>query len=318
VVQKAPGRGKHRKRRTRAAWLSMMLHQDASTHDWVPGVKWDWVVTIGRPRKRDLRELLNAIFYLNKTGCPWRYLPKDFPPYKLVNYYYTKWTDNRWPEKVTTVLRQRLRQKKTESQIQREQLLIVKVSREPRNPMWNRDVTGANSLRAENVLSLSIQSVACLSSGYTPPICLTVKPLVKSLRTCFRASIPSKKSGAIVPIPVRTYCTQVVGRGATDGTYPRMPPGRAVTPDRHGARRRISSSGTTLQVLIESFDSTRAADLSASNAPGGNPLVDELHGYFIPSNRMTVPLARRMFMALECHAVTDTIIRRSGHVTPFE
>jgi len=43
--------------------------------------------TIGRPRKSDLRERLNAIFYLNKTGCPWRYLPKDFPPYKLVNYY---------------------------------------------------------------------------------------------------------------------------------------------------------------------------------------------------------------------------------------
>jgi len=30
----------------------------------------------------------NTILYLNKTGCPWRYLPKDFPPYKLVNYYY--------------------------------------------------------------------------------------------------------------------------------------------------------------------------------------------------------------------------------------
>jgi len=52
------------------------------------------------------------VFYLDKTGYPWRYLPKDFPPYKLVNYYYTKWTDNRWLEKVNTVLRQRLRQKK--------------------------------------------------------------------------------------------------------------------------------------------------------------------------------------------------------------
>ena len=49
--------------------------------------------TIGRPRKSDLREILNAIFYLNKTGGPWRYLPKDFPSYRLVNYYYNKWTD---------------------------------------------------------------------------------------------------------------------------------------------------------------------------------------------------------------------------------
>jgi len=50
VVQKAPGRCKHRKRRTRAAWPGMMLHQDASTHEWVPGVKWDLVVTMDDPR----------------------------------------------------------------------------------------------------------------------------------------------------------------------------------------------------------------------------------------------------------------------------
>jgi putative transposase len=48
----------------------------------------------GRPREVDLREILNAIFYLSKTGCPWRYLPKDFPDYTLVNYYYNKWTAN--------------------------------------------------------------------------------------------------------------------------------------------------------------------------------------------------------------------------------
>ncbi|MGB9671383.1 MAG: hypothetical protein ACPLXR_09595, partial [Halothiobacillaceae bacterium] len=37
VVKKAPGRGKHRKRRARAAWPGMMLHQDASRHEWVAG-----------------------------------------------------------------------------------------------------------------------------------------------------------------------------------------------------------------------------------------------------------------------------------------
>lgn len=46
AVEKAPGRGKHRKRRERAAWAGMMLHQDASTHEWVAGVKWDLVVTL--------------------------------------------------------------------------------------------------------------------------------------------------------------------------------------------------------------------------------------------------------------------------------
>ncbi len=68
--------------------------------------------TTGRPRTSDLREIINAIFYLNKTGCPWRYLPNNFPDYKLVNYYYNKWTRNGAFEKINTALRQELRLKK--------------------------------------------------------------------------------------------------------------------------------------------------------------------------------------------------------------
>jgi putative transposase len=67
--------------------------------------------TTGRPRTVDLREILNAIFYLNKTGCQWRYLPNDFPSYKLVNYYYNKWTENNLLIKVNTALREILREK---------------------------------------------------------------------------------------------------------------------------------------------------------------------------------------------------------------
>ncbi|MCB1918841.1 MAG: transposase, partial [Candidatus Competibacteraceae bacterium] len=48
----------------------------------------------GRPRTVDLREVINALLYLNKTGCPWRYLPKDFPHYCTVSYYYHKWVDH--------------------------------------------------------------------------------------------------------------------------------------------------------------------------------------------------------------------------------
>ncbi len=69
--------------------------------------------TTGRPRKSDLREILNAIYYLNKTGCPWRYLPNNFPDYKLVNYYYNKWTRQGTFEKINTALRQELRLKKS-------------------------------------------------------------------------------------------------------------------------------------------------------------------------------------------------------------
>lgn len=38
-----------------------------------------------------MRELLNAAFYRLRTGCPWRNLPKDFPPYSTVSYYFHLW-----------------------------------------------------------------------------------------------------------------------------------------------------------------------------------------------------------------------------------
>ena len=61
--------------------------------------------TTGRRRKVDLREVLNAIFYLNKTGCQWRYLPKCFPSYTLVSYYYHQWLNNQTLEVIAKLFR---------------------------------------------------------------------------------------------------------------------------------------------------------------------------------------------------------------------
>ena len=47
LVAKAPGRGKHRRRRERAPLAGMMLHQDGSTHEWAPGAHWDLIITLG-------------------------------------------------------------------------------------------------------------------------------------------------------------------------------------------------------------------------------------------------------------------------------
>ncbi len=46
LVEKGEGKGKHRKRRERSAMPGMMIHQDGSTHEWVPGKKWDLIVTM--------------------------------------------------------------------------------------------------------------------------------------------------------------------------------------------------------------------------------------------------------------------------------
>jgi putative transposase len=63
----------------------------------------------GRPRLHSLREILNAIFYLLKTGCQWRLLPHDFPRWPTVFWYFRRWRiDGTW-ERINRALRERLR-----------------------------------------------------------------------------------------------------------------------------------------------------------------------------------------------------------------
>lgn len=50
---------------------------------------------LGRPRKVDLRAVVNAILYILATGCQWRALPKDFPPRSTVQRYFYRWRDDR-------------------------------------------------------------------------------------------------------------------------------------------------------------------------------------------------------------------------------
>lgn len=60
----------------------------------------------GRPRTVNLRDILDALFYVNRTGCQWRYLPHDFPRWDLVYSYFRKWSqDGTWD-----TIQQRLRE----------------------------------------------------------------------------------------------------------------------------------------------------------------------------------------------------------------
>ena len=65
----------------------------------------------GRPRLHHTREILNAMFFyiLKKSGCAWRLLPHDFPPWKTVHHYFRTWRINGTWEKLNAALRERLR-----------------------------------------------------------------------------------------------------------------------------------------------------------------------------------------------------------------
>jgi putative transposase len=63
----------------------------------------------GRPRVHPLREIVDAIFYILRSGCAWRLLPHDFPPWKTIHHYFRTWRiDGTW-ERMHTALRERVR-----------------------------------------------------------------------------------------------------------------------------------------------------------------------------------------------------------------
>lgn len=65
----------------------------------------------GRPRKTDVREVLDAILYILRTGCQWRYLPADFPPKSTTWRYFDEWRHDGTLDAIHDALRRKVRAK---------------------------------------------------------------------------------------------------------------------------------------------------------------------------------------------------------------
>jgi len=65
----------------------------------------------GRPTTLDLREVVNALLYFTRTGCQWRLLPREFPPWTSVRYYFDKWTRDGTLEQINARLVQQARRR---------------------------------------------------------------------------------------------------------------------------------------------------------------------------------------------------------------
>jgi putative transposase len=63
----------------------------------------------GRPRKYPMREIWNAIFYQARSGCAWRLLPHDFPPWVVVWFHFRRWRESGILERVHDALRDEVR-----------------------------------------------------------------------------------------------------------------------------------------------------------------------------------------------------------------
>jgi transposase len=67
------------------------------------------VKTGGRPEKHPRRAIVDAILYVVRTGCSWRQLPSDFPPWQTVYWYFVRWEEVKVTEKLLAAVRERLR-----------------------------------------------------------------------------------------------------------------------------------------------------------------------------------------------------------------
>jgi transposase len=67
------------------------------------------VKTGGRPETHPRRAIVDAIFYVVRTGCAWRQLPSDFPPWQTVYWYFVGWEDAKVTEKILAAVREQLR-----------------------------------------------------------------------------------------------------------------------------------------------------------------------------------------------------------------
>ena len=63
----------------------------------------------GRPEKHPRRAVVDAILYVVRTGCSWRQLPGDFPPWQTVYWYFNQWEQTKTTDKILPVVREQLR-----------------------------------------------------------------------------------------------------------------------------------------------------------------------------------------------------------------
>ncbi len=94
----------------------------------------------GRPPIHSKREIVNAILYITRSGCAWRMLPVDFPPWRTVYGYFAEWRDDGTVDLIHETLREKVRVKREKG-------------RGPRQPDPTAGVVDSQSLRGADTVS---------------------------------------------------------------------------------------------------------------------------------------------------------------------
>ena len=73
----------------------------------------------GRPRTTSARQIINAVFYVTRTGCAWRYLPKQYPPWQTVYDYFCQWREQGAWRKIHRMLAEKIRARAHKNRVPR-------------------------------------------------------------------------------------------------------------------------------------------------------------------------------------------------------
>ena len=109
----------------------------------------DCMIKQGRTPKYTRREILNAIFYVLRTGCQWRHLPNDFPPWGSVYLQFWRWKKKRIFEEIHRYVRRGLRQL-LRRDMEPSAAIIDSQSVKTTERGASKVLMGARKLRAEN------------------------------------------------------------------------------------------------------------------------------------------------------------------------
>jgi transposase len=118
----------------------------------------------GRPRDVDVREVLNAIFYVLSTGCQWKALPKDLPPKSTAHHYFTLWDWDGTLERIHHALYVAAREQAAREASPTAAIIDSqsgKAAQKGALRLIRRALMRARRLRAASVISSSTRSAFC-------------------------------------------------------------------------------------------------------------------------------------------------------------
>src|ERR1019366_2972674 len=136
----------------------------------------------------DLREIVNAIFYVNRTGIAWEYLPHDFPPYKTVYDYYAKWEKDGTTQAIHDLLRGKAREQAGRAAEPTAAIIDAQAVKASSNVAEaSQGYDAGKRTKGASGTSPSIPSASCWPWSSPPPRCRTP--------TAARTSSPSWPPG---------------------------------------------------------------------------------------------------------------------------